>query len=193
MQKISLFHLLSFWDTFIFRVPWPCPPNTFLISYWIFFESVSTSKKSVYSICSFFRHSQFSSPAKWLAISIFDHANQKNFQTPFNLLEVVPARKNSVNSIGLFLRHSQKNLYGPFLWMRFNCLKACATSRRQFTFYYQVPRSPWYSFDQPQKDERLSWPWRHSVVLNTGPQDWESWALTTSPETRLAIPIFDHA
>ena len=26
-------------------------------------------------------------------------------------------------------------LYGPFLWMGFNCLKARATSRRQFTFY----------------------------------------------------------
>ena len=26
-------------------------------------------------------------------------------------------------------------LYGPFLWMVFNCLKASATSRRQFTFY----------------------------------------------------------
>ena len=27
-------------------------------------------------------------------------------------------------------------LYGPFLWMGFNCLKASATSRRQFTFYH---------------------------------------------------------
>ena len=31
-----------------------------------------------------------------------------------------------------------------------------ATMRRQFTFYHQVPRISWYSFDQPQKDERLS-------------------------------------
>ena len=29
----------------------------------------------------------------------------------------------------------KKKLYGPFLWMGFNCLKARATSRRQFTFY----------------------------------------------------------
>ena len=30
----------------------------------------------------------------------------------------------------------KKKLYGPlFLWMGFNCLKATATSRRQFTFY----------------------------------------------------------
>ena len=27
-------------------------------------------------------------------------------------------------------------LYGPFLKMGFNCLKARATSRRQFTFYH---------------------------------------------------------
>ena len=27
-----------------------------------------------------------------------------------------------------------KKLYGPFLWMGFNCLKARATTRRQFTF-----------------------------------------------------------
>ena len=32
---------------------------------------------------------------------------------------------------------------------------------------------------QPRKDERLSRPWSHPVVLNTGPLDWESSALTT--------------
>ena len=30
----------------------------------------------------------------------------------------------------------KKKLYGPFSWMGFNCLKARATSRRQFTFYH---------------------------------------------------------
>ena len=30
----------------------------------------------------------------------------------------------------------KKQLYGPFLWMGFNYLKASATSRRQFTFYH---------------------------------------------------------
>ena len=58
-------------------------------------------------------------------------------------------------------------LYGPFLWMGFNCLKATATSRRQFTFYHSVPRNYWYSFYRPCKDERLSRPWSHPVVLNT--------------------------
>ena len=32
-----------------------------------------------------------------------------------------------------------KKFYGPFLWMRFNCLKARATLRRQFTGYLEEP------------------------------------------------------
>ena len=63
-------------------------------------------------------------------------------------------------------------LYGPFLWTGFNCLKATATSRRQFTFYHSVPRTFWCSIYRPRKDERLSQPWSHPVVLNTGPLDW---------------------
>ena len=62
-----------------------------------------------------------------------------------------------------------KKLYGPFLWMGFNWLKATATSRRQFTFYHSVPRNSWYSFYRPRKDKRLSRPWSHPVVLSTGP------------------------
>ena len=51
---------------------------------------------------------------------------------------------------------------------------------------YFLPFSPyhsnsWYSFHQPQKDERLSRPCSHPVVLNMGPLDWESSALTTRP------------
>ena len=48
-------------------------------------------------------------------------------------------------------KKKKKKLYGPFLWMGFNCLKATATSRRQFTFYHSVPRNPWYSFYRPRK------------------------------------------
>ena len=33
----------------------------------------------------------------------------------------------------------KKKLYGPFFWMGFNCLKARATSRRQFTFTTKFP------------------------------------------------------
>ena len=39
----------------------------------------------------------------------------------------------------------------------------------------------WYSLYRPRKDERLSRPWSHPVVLSTGPLDWESSALTTRP------------
>ena len=56
-----------------------------------------------------------------------------------------------------------------------------AILRRQFTFYHQVPRKSWYSFDRPQKDQRLSWPWTHPMVLNTRPLVWESSTLTTRP------------
>ena len=72
----------------------------------------------------------------------------------------------------------KNKLYGPFLWMGFNCLKATATSSGQFTFYHSVPRNSWYSFYQPRKDERLSRPWSHPVVLNMGLLDWESSALS---------------
>ena len=41
------------------------------------------------------------------------------------------------NSLVLEITALLKKLYGPFfLWMGFNCLKARATSRRQFTFYH---------------------------------------------------------
>ena len=61
-----------------------------------------------------------------------------------------------------------KKLYGPFLWMGFNCLKATATLRRQFTLYHSVPRNSRYSFYRPRRDGRLSRPWIiHPMVLNT--------------------------
>ena len=40
--------------------------------------------------------------------------------------------------------------------------------------------SSWYSLYRPRKDERLSQPWSHPVVLNTRTLDWESSALTTT-------------
>ena len=56
------------------------------------------------------------------------------------------------------------------LWMRFNCLEATEPLR---------DRNSWCSFDQPRKDKRLSQPWSHSGVLDTGRVDWKSSALTT--------------
>ena len=75
-----------------------------------------------------------------------------------------------------------KNFMAPFYgWSSTASRLHTATSRRQFTFYHSVPWNSWYSFYRPQKDERLSWPWSHPLVLNTGSLDWESSALTTRP------------
>ena len=82
---------------------------------------------------------------------------------------------------GLSKLKKKKTLWPLFLWMGFNCLVATATSRGQLTFYHSVPRISWYSFYRHWKDERLSRPWRHPVVLNTVPLDWESSVLTTRP------------
>ena len=84
-------------------------------------------------------------------------------------------------SRGKWMHLKNLKLYGSFFWMGFNCLKARATSRRQFTFYQQVPRNSWYSFYQPRKDERLSRICSHAEVLNMGALDWESSPLTTKP------------
>ena len=58
----------------------------------------------IYSICSFFKYNQFQSPMTRLATPSFDHAYPKNFQSSFNLCEIVPACKKSVSSIISFLR-----------------------------------------------------------------------------------------
>ena len=56
----------------------------------------------------------------------------------------------------------QKTIYGPVLWMGFNCLKTTEPIRGdKFTFYHEVHRSSWYSFDQARKDERLSRLWNN--------------------------------
>ena len=56
-----------------------------------------------------------------------------------------------------------------------------ATAIRHFTFDHWVSRSSWHSFDRARKDERLSRPWRHLLVMNPSPLDWESSALITRP------------
>lgn len=48
----------------------------------------------------------------------------------------------------------------------------------EITFFLHVPRSYWYSFDSSQKDERLSWPWSHTMALNPEALDWKTNTLT---------------
>ena len=52
---------------------------------------------------------------------------------------------------------------------------------KRVCFSLQSPSSSWYTFDRPQKDERVSWLWNHPVVLNLRLVDWESSAKTTRP------------
>ena len=46
-------------------------------------------------------------------------------------------------------------------------------------FTTKFPEIP--GINRSRKDERLSRPWNHPVVLNMGPLDWESNTLTTRP------------
>ena len=104
---------------------------------------------------------------------------QQCLSIDLNFITGPPVMAGGVLWIKVF---KKKKLYGPFLlWMGFNCLKATATSGRQFTFYHSVPRNSCSSFYWPWKDERLSPLWSHPMVLITGPLDWKSSALTTRP------------
>ena len=38
-------------------------------------------------------------------------------------------------------------------------------------YHLVVSRTSWYSFSQPQKDERVSLLWSHAAVWNPGPLD----------------------
>ena len=50
--------------------------------------------------------------------------------------------------------------------MGFNCLRARATSRRQFTFYHLIPRNSWYSFYRQRRNETLGQPLSHKSNLH---------------------------
>ena len=77
---------------------------------------------------------------------------------------------------------SFKKIYGPFLWMGFNCLKARATSRRQITFFTsKFPEIPGTHFIN------LRWMKAESTGPNTG-QKWKSLLLLG---TRIFAPEFD--
>ena len=60
------------------------------------------AKKSVKSICSFLRYSQFQSPETRLVKTIFDHAQPKNFQSTFIFLNLYQHAKNETISLICF-------------------------------------------------------------------------------------------
>ena len=52
-------------------------------------------------------------------------------------------------------------LINKTLWsLLMDGIQGCkATVKGQFTFYHNVPKMSCYSFDRPEKNETLSWPW----------------------------------
>ena len=77
-----------------------------------------------------------------------------------------------------------QNLYGHFLWMGFNCLKATGLQSHFEETLYFLPFSSQdllVLVESTSGGWRLSQPWSYPVVLNLGPLDWESTAITTRP------------
>ena len=68
-------------------------------------------------------------------------------------------------------------LYGPFLWMTFNCLKATEPLRGgSLLFTSKFPETPGTYLIDVRRMKGCD-----PVILNTGSLDWESSALTTWP------------
>ena len=73
-----------------------------------------------------------------------------------------------------------KKLYDPFLRMGFNCCKATAIWGGSLLCNTKFPVIPGTHFiHRPGRDERLSRPRRHPMILNMGLLDGESITLTT--------------
>ena len=51
--------------------------------------------------------------------------------------------------------------------MSFNCDKAGEPVYEKIVYFVPLSSQKLHSFDRPGKDERLSRPWSHPVVLNT--------------------------
>ena len=65
-----------------------------IVTTFTFAKFVLLCKKSVYSICSFLRYSQFQNPATRLATPIFYHGHPKNFQATFICMNLYQHAKN---------------------------------------------------------------------------------------------------
>ena len=68
-----------------------------------------------------------------LIILVLDSERDRNDFLNFN--ETRAGHRTDYRIVYFTLKNKPK-LYGPFLWMGFNCLKGRATSRRQFSFYH---------------------------------------------------------
>ena len=81
----------------------------------------------------------------------------------------------------MYLKKILEKLYVPFYGWISTVSRLQSYYEEAVYFLPQVPRDPWYSFDRPRDDKRLSRPSSHPVALNKGHLDWESSALITRP------------
>ena len=95
--------------------------------------------------------------------------------------DVKEGRKKKKNFFFFFFK---KNFMAPFYGWGSTASRLEPLRRGSLLFTTKFPEFSWYSFYRPREDERLSQPWSHPVVLNTGPLDWESSALTARPRRK---------
>ena len=70
----------------------------------------------------------------------------------------------------------------PFHWYRWGSSASRLQSHYEEAVYFlSLSSLTGYSFSRPQKNERLSQPWSHPVVLNMGPLDSKFSTLTIRP------------
>ena len=83
--------------------------------------------------------------------------------------------RRNVHLKGIYIIGQRKLLYKTLLPLFMDGLQLSqgyrTTRNRLFTFYHSGPKGSWYSLIRPWKDEKLSWPWSHPLVLNMGPLD----------------------
>ena len=74
-----------------------------------------------------------------------------------------------------------EKLYGPFLWMWFNCVKATKPLKGDsLLFITQSLGVPITYLIDLGRMKGCGWPWSHPAVLNPGLLDWETSTLTTT-------------
>ena len=101
----------------------------------------------------------------WCVLRVRKEISGMSVWLPFSFnLRITFQQKLSIHK-----KHFEKNI----MTHKVKLSKGCrATMRRQFTINYLVSRSFWYLFDRPWKDERLSWPGSHPVVLKFSDMEW---------------------
>ena len=81
-------------------------------------------------------------------------------------MEIIEGISRRCSVKKMFCRQSSRPGFLSFfpLWLFFMDGVQLSQGCIAITFYHEVPRSSYYSFDQPRKDDRLILPWSHTGV-----------------------------